>query len=119
MCSYLTQHYINDLAQSPTLIISGGSLGRWERRLKELCYQLNVVVLKGTEQHLYELKQKDFMYKMINFPKFQVMLLPDDRWNKEKKYLLNRGIKFGLVIFDEQINDIILDEFDYEQPLYY
>lgn len=82
MCSYFTEHYSSDLAQLPTLIISGGSLGRWERRLKELCYQLNVVVLKGSEQHLYELKMKDFTYETLNLPKFQLMLLPDDRWNK-------------------------------------
>jgi hypothetical protein len=53
MCSYLTDLYSSDLSQLPTIIISGGSLGRWERRLKELCYQINVVVFKGTEQHLY------------------------------------------------------------------
>ena len=38
--------------------------------------ELNVVMLKGTETHIYEVKQKDISYECLNHPKFQVMLLP-------------------------------------------
>ena len=45
---YLTENYVKDLARNPTLFVCGGHVGKWERRLKETCYQLNVAVLKGT-----------------------------------------------------------------------
>ena len=42
-----------------------------------MCYQLNIVALKGSELHIIEVKQKDLTYEWLIHPKFQVMLLPE------------------------------------------
>jgi hypothetical protein len=39
-------------------LICGGTLGKWERRMQDLCPQLNMITLKGNEANIYEIKQK-------------------------------------------------------------
>lgn len=58
----LQEYYAAGLTQGPTLLVCGGALARWEKKLKEACCQLNVVTLKGLETHITELKQKEITF---------------------------------------------------------
>jgi hypothetical protein len=61
LCFSLQDTYRNNLTGSPALLVCN-AVARWERRLKELCPQLNVLVFKGNEANVYELKQKELHY---------------------------------------------------------
>jgi hypothetical protein len=52
LCFSLQQIYKPNILATPTILVCSCA-GKWERRLKELCPQLNVVVLKGSENNTY------------------------------------------------------------------
>lgn len=55
VCLALQDYYHGNLTALPSLLVCN-STARWERRLRELCPQLNFLVLKGSEGSVCELK---------------------------------------------------------------